>query len=204
MTCPLRRSEKSRTRSRTRRTSRALEAAYARHRAGDLGGAEQAYRQVLALDPDNAPALSHLAAFEHRRGNLEAARVLLSRAVESEPGDAGARSNLGNLLQAVGRPAEALSQYREALRLKPSHLSARYNLGKALQRLGELAPAEECFAALCALAPDGRGRLDCAGARPARRREERSGLRVATPRTGHRATAPGGAQQSRRPVRGAR
>ncbi len=154
---PTRLSEKKRTRSRTRRASRELESAYARHRAGDLGGAEQAYRRVLALDPGNAPALSHLAAFEHRRGNLESAQALLSRAVESDPDDVGARNNLGNLFQALGRPAEAQTQYREALRLEPSHLSARYNLGKALQRLGDLDAAVSCFEDLCARSPNDAG-----------------------------------------------
>ncbi len=136
---------------------RALEAAYERHRAGDLGGAERAYRRVLALDPGNAPALSHLAAFERGRGNPEAARALLSRAVESDPRDASTRSNLANLLQELGRVPEARSQYLEALRIEPSHLSARYNLGKALQRLGEFEEAVGCFEALCALAPEDAG-----------------------------------------------
>ena len=150
---PRRRQEKHRSRLEEARASRALESAYRRHRAGDLAGAQRAYRRVLELDAGNVPALSHLAAFERGRGNLEAARALLARAVDSAPADASARSNLANLLQELGRVAEALPQYREALRLDPSHLSARYNLGKALQRTGEFESAVECFEALCARAP---------------------------------------------------
>ena len=157
MTRRSRRAVRRRSRPGTRRASPALEAAFARHRAGDLAGAERAYRRVLVLDPGNAPALSHLAAFAHRRGDLESARALLERAVGSEPGDASVRSNLGHLLQALGRGSEALSHYREALRLEPAHRSARYNLGKALQGLGEFAAAEECFEALCAIAADDAG-----------------------------------------------
>ena len=153
MTRSSRRPKTRRSGRKAARASRALEEAYRRHRAGDLAGAEHAYRRVLELDPGNAAALSHLAVFERGRGNLEAARALLARAVESAPGDASARGNLANLLQELGRLPEALSQYREALRLDPAHLSARYNLGKALQRLGELESAVECFEALCALAP---------------------------------------------------
>ena len=153
MTRSSRRPEKRRPRRKAAHASRALESAYQCHRAGDLAGAERAYRRVLELDPGNAAALSHLAVFERGRGNLEAARALLSRAVESAPGDASTRSNLASLLQELGRLPEALEQYREALRLDPSHLSARYNLGKALQRLGEFESALECFEALCARSP---------------------------------------------------
>ncbi len=152
-----RRPRKPGSRQKAARASRALQSAYRCHRAGDLAGAERAYRRVLALDPGDAAALSHLAAFERGRGNLEAARALLLRAVESVPGDASTRSNLANLLQELGSLPEALGQYREALRLDPSHLSARYNLGKALQRLGEFESALECFEALCALAPGDAG-----------------------------------------------
>ena len=153
MTRSFRRPEKRRSGRKAARASRALQSAYRCHRAGDLAGAERAYRRVLELDPGNAAALAHLAVFERGRGNLEAARALLARAVESAPDDASARGNLANLLQELGRLPEALSQYREALRLDPAHLSARYNLGKALQRLGEFEPAVECFEALCSLAP---------------------------------------------------
>ena len=136
---------------------RALEAAWARHRAGDLAAAERGYRRVLALDPGNASALQHLAAFERGRGELGSALARLLKAVTSVPGDASCRSNLANLLQESGRPAEALAHYREALRLAPGHLPARFNLGKALQRLGDFEAAVACFEALCALAPEDPG-----------------------------------------------
>ena len=136
---------------------RALEAARARHRAGDPAAAERGYRRVLALDPGNAPALVHLAAFERGRGELESALARLSKAVTILPADAGCRNNLANLLQETGRPAEALAHYREVLRLAPGHLPARFNLGKALQRLGDFEAAVECFEALCALAPEDPG-----------------------------------------------
>lgn len=157
MTRASRRPEKRRAGRKAARAARALEQAYRCHRAGDLAGAERAYRRVLELDPGNAAALSHLAVFERGRGNLEAARALLARAVESAPGDASARGNLANLLQELGRLPEALSQYQEALRLDPAHPSARYNLGKALQRLGEFDSALECFEGLCALTPGDAG-----------------------------------------------
>ena len=151
------RPERGRSRRAAARAARALESAYERHRAGDLAGAEHAYRRVLELDPRNASALSHLAFFERGRGRLEAACSFSSRAVESAPGDASARSNLATLLQELGRLPEALVQYREALRIDPSHLSARYNLGKVLQRLGEFEAAAECFQALGTRTPQDAG-----------------------------------------------
>ena len=139
------------------KVARALHSAYARHRQGDLAGAERGYRRVLDLDSHNGPALHHLALMERGRGNLETARALFSRAVAAAPADAGCRNNFANLLQELGRPAEAVVQYREVLRAAPDHHSARYNLGKALQRLGDFEAAVECFEELCVRTPENAG-----------------------------------------------
>ena len=113
-------------RRRHRRTpgkvNRALESAYVWHRQGDLAAAERGYRRVLVLDPENGPALRHLAIMERNRGSLEAALALFSRAVAVAPMDASCRSNFANLLQELGRPAEAVIHYREALRAVPDSL----------------------------------------------------------------------------------
>ena len=139
------------------KVARALHSAYARHRQGDLAGAERGYRRVLDLDSHNGPALHHLALMERGRGNLEVARALFSRAVAAAPADAGCRNNFANLLQELGRPAEAVVQYREVLRAAPDHHSARYNLGKALSRLGDFEAAVECFEGLCGRTPENAG-----------------------------------------------
>ena len=51
-----------------------LRTALARHQAGDLGPAEEAYRQILARDPENAPATQFLGMLAHQTGSHETGR----------------------------------------------------------------------------------------------------------------------------------
>jgi Flp pilus assembly protein TadD len=52
-----------------------------RYRAGDLPGAEQAFRRASALDPQLGPAWNNLAHVLAERGELEAARATLGQAL---------------------------------------------------------------------------------------------------------------------------
>lgn len=66
-----------------------------RHRAGDISGAEQAYRRALELDSSRSIAANNLATILMERGELAAALDLASRAVEL--GGPYATANLGTL-----------------------------------------------------------------------------------------------------------
>src|SRR4029079_5998046 len=64
---------------------RVTEEAEARLRAGDVAGAETAFRAVLAKQPSQPDALTGLAAILLGRGETEAAEDLLDRAPAHRP-----------------------------------------------------------------------------------------------------------------------
>lgn len=118
-----------------------LREALAHHRAGDLGGAERAYRTMLAADGGNADALHLLGVLHHQRGlDAEAVR-LIGQAIARRPGMAEQHANLGLALHALGRLAEAEAEYRRALALREAYAEAHNSLGSALQEQDRLAEA---------------------------------------------------------------
>src|SRR4051812_15282910 len=95
-----------------------LKSAAAWRRTGQPGSAEQAYRQVLELDPNHADALGQLGLLAYQGGRPAQAVEYLRRAAAAQPADAGRRNSLGVVLFGQGRSAEAEAEYREALRLR--------------------------------------------------------------------------------------
>ncbi|NOZ24512.1 MAG: tetratricopeptide repeat protein [Nitrospirae bacterium] len=58
---------------------------------GDLGKAEECYREAMRRDPDNADAMNNLAWLYYRLGrNLDEAEALVIRAMETRPDKADA------------------------------------------------------------------------------------------------------------------
>ena len=129
-------------------------AAVARHRAGDLDGAEAGYRRILRGEPGHADSLHLLGVVEHQRGRHEEAVESIGRAIALDPRRAPYRNNLGIALKALGRLDEAVAAYIEALRIDPAYADARSNLGVALQHLGQPDRARVSFEAALRLAPD--------------------------------------------------
>ena len=143
------------------------EPGHARHRAGDLDGAEAACRRILQPDPRHADALHLLGLLAYHRGrhseaadaialgpgrpaflyNLGVALKALGRdphaiaayegALRLRPGDPDALSNLGVALHEAGRPDEAILRFEAALRADPDHADALYNFANLLRLRGE-------------------------------------------------------------------
>lgn len=114
----------------------ALAAAVARHRAGDLDGAEAAYRAILDTEPGHAGSLHLLGVLDHQQGRHEEAVARIGRAIELAPGRAAPLNNLGAALKALGRLDEALEAFAGAVRLDPGYADAHANLAATLQALG--------------------------------------------------------------------
>ena len=106
------------------------------HQAGDLARAEQAYRRVLQLQPEEPDALHLLGLLAHQVGRNDIAVNLITRAIGARPKVAIFHNHLGNALQALGRAQEAVKSYGRALVLDPGHQMVHNNLGNALQVLG--------------------------------------------------------------------
>lgn len=96
-----------------------LQDAVAALQAGDFPRAEQGFRNVLAREPQNAPALINLGIVQRHRGQLDEAIELLERAAAVDPGNFRVFANLGVTLQQARRMEDAIAAYRNAYRLEP-------------------------------------------------------------------------------------
>lgn len=128
-------------------SAQAIETALAHHRAGRLPEAEGLYRQVLALEPENAQALQLLGAAAYQRGAPARAVELLEKADRLTPGRPEIQVNLGSALRALGRAPEAERCYRAALAAAPGFASAHNKLGMLLREQGRRDEAAECLRA---------------------------------------------------------
>lgn len=113
--------------------------------AGDAAGAEECFRQALALAPDFAEALANLALLRERAGALAEAEACYRQAIALQPESAQIRLNLGVLLLGQKRFAEAEACDRQALQLAPDSPAAWSNLGVLLACTKREAEAEQCY-----------------------------------------------------------
>lgn len=104
---------------------------------GDVALAEQCFRQVLELAPDDLPARQFLAAQELGRDRADLAIGHLLAASRAHPDDAVTRHQLGAARMMAGDPAGAAANLREALARAPGLFLARLRLGVVLEQLGE-------------------------------------------------------------------
>jgi tetratricopeptide (TPR) repeat protein len=131
-----------------------LATAWRCHEAGDLPRAEQAYRELLQQEPDNAQAWYLLGALCEVRGDLTAASDSLEQALRLRPACAEVHHHVGIVRARQGRFADAAIVFREALKLKPGDAEFRTNLGLTLARQGHHAEAVALLQAVVEQRPD--------------------------------------------------
>jgi tetratricopeptide (TPR) repeat protein len=115
--------------------------------ASDRRGAEAAYRQVLALDPDHADAYLNLGALLCEGRRCDEAVTLYDEALRRHPDEALLHFNRAIALEDQGRPAEALASYHASLRLAPDLADAHYNAARLHEQLGDAKQAVRHFSA---------------------------------------------------------
>jgi len=115
------------------------------HQAGRLQAAEQIYRQVLQVEPNQLDALHLLGVIAHQVGKHEVAVEYIGRAIGLKRNVADFHNNLGEAYLALRRIPEAVACYRRALELKPNFAEAHYNLGNALKNQGKMEEAVACY-----------------------------------------------------------
>lgn len=93
-----------------------------------------AYKKVLALEPDYAPAHINLGTIYYHRSEYDLAEAHYRRAIECDPRYALAYFDLGNVLDETQRVEEAIAAYSVALQLAPTYADAHYNLALAYER----------------------------------------------------------------------
>ncbi len=112
---------------------------------GDVAGAEQDLRAILASDPNNAAALNALGytLTNHTERHVEA-QQLIEQALELNPNDAATIDSLGWVLYRQGRHQEALQQLRQAMALFPDAEIAAH-LGEVLWVSGNREEARQVW-----------------------------------------------------------
>jgi tetratricopeptide (TPR) repeat protein len=96
---------------------------------GKLGEAEQAFREVLQLDPESGAAYTNLGVVYMRRKQWAKAVSTLERAERLMPRTAGVRLNLGLAYYRQNEFLKAIPPLESVVREQPDAVQARYLLG---------------------------------------------------------------------------
>jgi tetratricopeptide (TPR) repeat protein len=84
---------------------------------GNLVGADQAFRFVLAADPDSVDAHRGVAAIAYDLGQMERAIDHLEHVIRLDPQDARPHRFLGEIYRDMANPESSVAEFQEALRL---------------------------------------------------------------------------------------
>lgn len=106
------------------------------HESGDLPRAEEAYRQLLAIDPANAELRYLLGTVYQGRGKPDEAIDAFQRAAALKPAFAQAHNSLGIALARRGQRERAAECFQAAVRSQPDFAHAHNNLANVLKELG--------------------------------------------------------------------
>lgn len=112
--------------------------------ANNVVQAESLLRQILAVQPKNAPALHLLGVIHHVSGKTNLGIKLLEQAIENAPSHAEFHSNLGEMYRKIGNLDKAIEHGKKATTLNPKSATAFSNLGIAYYDSGNIDKAEEC------------------------------------------------------------
>lgn len=94
--------------------------------------AMDAFRAVLALEPDNTLALGALGFFHGEKGETTQAIQCFQRVLALTPNDANTMFNLGFILQKNERHDDAIAQFDAALKINPKIDRAWFGRGMSL------------------------------------------------------------------------
>jgi len=115
------------------------------YNAGDLGGAETAFRKALELKADYHYAEYNLARVLIASGSTREAADILDGLIELDPGDLDAVATRGTAALFLENYDEAADFFRRVLRQRTRDAGAWYNLGLSLEFLDRLVDAETAY-----------------------------------------------------------
>jgi tetratricopeptide (TPR) repeat protein len=131
-----------------------LESGRAALDSGDLGAAEQAYKNAVALDAGLAAAHLGLGNVYVRQNRLFEAEKAYQAALAIDPGMAGAHANLGVVYYQMGQFPRAIEQYEAALQDDPQDAETLYLLAALHLQQQDLRAAELLLLQAQELKPD--------------------------------------------------
>lgn len=109
------------------------------------GEAEQIYRRVLAVEPENSDALHFLGLVAHQFKQSETGIDLMRQSIALRPDSALYHRNIAGVLRDRGRHAEAIEAYEQAVTLKPDYPEAQLKLAELYVDVGDTAAATDCY-----------------------------------------------------------
>jgi Flp pilus assembly protein TadD/LPS sulfotransferase NodH len=133
--------------------SRQVEAAFVRHKRGELEAAAAVYRQVLARAPEQPAALHYLGLIAQQSGQSQQAQRLLERSIQSDPTDPRVHNHLGQVYVALNDKHKAALCFERALQIDPDHVASLNNLAN-ITRTRDLLQSIALYRRALALSPD--------------------------------------------------
>ena len=131
-----------------------LELGHAEEALQNAAAAEQQYREVIRMRPDNFQGYLALAHLFISTGRANESGVVLEQATQKVPESAEMRRFLGDSELARNRLEAAEVQYRRALALSNDEPGALFGLGVTQRRGGHYVDAAKSFDALVIVDPD--------------------------------------------------
>ena len=112
---------------------------------GDLRQAVERYQQAAAIQPDDLPALLHLAQAQLSLNRPNLAEPLFREAVSRDPypSSASALVGMGNISLSRNDPEAAIEYFETAVSMQPEANSIHYPLAMAYRQIGDLEKARE-------------------------------------------------------------
>jgi predicted TPR repeat methyltransferase len=122
------------------------------HQSGNLEKAEQIYKQLLTINPDNANVLHLYGILSAQCGRYEDALTLIKKALEIDPHSPTFHNSMGNALWYLKKYDEAISHYEESIKLNPSP-ATHNNLGNLYVKRDQYGKAVIHYQTAIALKP---------------------------------------------------
>jgi len=120
----------------------------------DLQGAEQSFRQLLKLKPDDAQGQLHLGYVLLKQKKQAESKVWLLKSIRNGVGTPEAFYYLGLIAQAQNEDAPAIQLFQKSIQLAPSFASAHVALGSTYLKLKDYARAQQALETGVKLSPD--------------------------------------------------
>ena len=111
---------------------------------GQVKQAEEHYKALLALGPDQFPdAYYNYGVLLVDKGKFDEAEQAFRKTLALAPSNDAAHNNLGYLLERQGKLEEAATEYKKAIEVNPSSRQAHFKLGRILVNQQHYAEAIE-------------------------------------------------------------
>jgi len=120
----------------------------------DIAGAEELYKKVVALEPENAPGYIGWASCRLLQGDLDGAERYYHQALKVDQSSTMATIGLGSVAFTRRKYKESVEYYLKALRIDVDNADAHWGAGLAFDAEGKKKEAKEHYQRFIELAPD--------------------------------------------------